>query len=316
VKRSKAPHVRGATTEIGVGLVAVTLVAIALAPHRPGLIGVLVLTVTALVVAVRRLLPTAPYLASTLAVCIPLYICLFGLIALEIFSRAHPLVAYVACMMPLGAFVAGIWRKRAALLLGLASGGRRDRLLVRGLGWLLLAILILSVAGQVAIAGKTVISHSVPLFLGMLAISLLVYRVIADLVLLLEAIGHLFVVFIHRMMRRVVPVFSFLVVYCFLVMAFGTLYSILDSLAGETQFSILGSVRPIDFGEAMYFSMITLSTIGYGDIVPVTSLARTFVMLEIMFGVVLLLFAFAEIAAYDPEAEEAAARDRDERDPS
>ena len=65
-----------------------------------------------------------------------------------------------------------------------------------------------------------------------------------------------------------------------------------------------GIVRPIEFSEAIYFSMVTLSTIGYGDIVPVTSLAQTFVMLEVMFGVVLLLFAFAEIASYDPDAEE------------
>jgi hypothetical protein len=204
----------------------------------------------------------------------------------------------------LAALVLGVRQRREELARRLAAKGRPERLLVRGLGWLVVATLILFTTGQIAIAQESVIGHSVPLFIGMLAISVLVYLVIVDLMLLLAATGHLFVVFVRRMLRRVVPVFSFLVVYSFLVMGFGTFYSILDSMAGRPQFSVIGAVRPIEFSEAIYFSMVTLSTIGYGDIVPVTSLAQTFVMLEVMFGVVLLLFAFAEIASYDPDAEE------------
>jgi voltage-gated potassium channel len=304
VKQGKGLHVPGATAEIGIGLAAVTFVAIALAPHHPVLVAVLVVTVGAVVAVVRRFLPDTPYLAATLAVCIPLYICVFGLIALKTFHGAHPLVAYGACVLPLVALVLGVRHRRGELTRRLAAKGKPERLLVRGLGWLIVATLILFTTGQIAIAQETVIGHSVPLFAGMLVIAALVYLVIADLVLLLAATGHLFVVFIRRMLRRVVPVFSFLVVYSFLVMGFGTFYSILDSLAGRPQFSVIGTVRPIEFSEAIYFSMVTLSTIGYGDIVPVTSLAQTFVMLEVMFGVVLLLFAFAEIASYDPDAEE------------
>jgi hypothetical protein len=304
VKQGKRLQVRGATAEIGIGLAAVTFVAIALAPHHPVLVAVLVVTVGAVVAVVRRFLPDTPYLAATLAVCIPLYICVFGLIALKTFHGAHPLVAYAAWVLPLTALVLGVRQRREELARRLAAKGRPERLLVRGLGWLVVATLILFTTGQIAIAQESVIGHSVPLFIGMLAISVLVYLVVVDLMLLLAATGHLFVVFVRRMLRRVVPVFSFLVVYSFLVMGFGTFYSILDSMAGRPQFSVIGAVRPIEFSEAIYFSMVTLSTIGYGDIVPVTSLAQTFVMLEVMFGVVLLLFAFAEIASYDPDAEE------------
>lgn len=302
MSEDKAPATRGPAVEIGIGFAAVSFVALAIAPQRPGLILVLVVTVGFVVAAVRRLLPRSPYLAGTLAVCIPLYICVFGLISLRVFNRAHPLLAYIACILPLGAFVFAVWRGRDRLAARLARAGPRERLLVRGLGWFVVAALILFVAGQIAVAAATVFGHSVLLFIGMLAIAVVVYSVIADLVLLLEATGELFVVFIRRMLRRVVPVFSFLVVYFFLVMGFGTFYSILDGFAARPQFSVLGTVRPLHFSEAIYFSMVTLSTIGYGDIVPVTSLAQTFVMLEVMFGVVLLLFAFAEIAAYDPDA--------------
>jgi voltage-gated potassium channel len=304
VSENKAPATRGPAIEIGIGLAAVSFVALAIAPYRPGLILVLVLTVGIVVAAVRRLLPTSPYIAGTLAVCIPLYICVFGLISMRVFNRAHPLLAYIACLLPLAAFILAVWHSRVQLTARLARRGPRERLLVRGLGWLIVATLILFVTGQIAIAATDNFGHSAPLFAGMLAIAVVVYLVIADLVLLLEATGELFVVFIRRMLRRVVPVFSFLVVYFFLVMGFGTFYSILDGFAVRPQFSVLGTVRPLEFSEAIYFSMVTLSTIGYGDIVPVTPLAQTFVMLEVMFGVVLLLFAFAEIASYDPDAEE------------
>ena len=87
------------------------------------------------------------------------------------------------------------------------------------------------------------------------------------------------------MLRRVVPVFSFLVVYSFLVMGFGTFYSILDSMAGRPQFSVYRRlIRPIEFkrGDLFLHSDAQHQSV-YGDIVPVTCLAQTFVMLEVMF---------------------------------
>jgi len=73
---------------------------------------------------------------------------------------------------------------------------------------------------------------------------------------------------------------------------------------------VAGNSRAMTFPEALYFSFITLSTIGYGDITPVTGVARVMVVGEIIFGVVLMLFAFAEIAAYNPETPERGPDDR------
>jgi hypothetical protein len=83
---------------------------------------------------------------------------------------------------------------------------------------------------------------------------------------------------------------------------FASLYAVLDRFSDAANFSVTGASRPMTFAEALYFSFITLSTIGYGDITPVTGIARLVLVGEIIFGVVLMLFAFAEIAAYDPHA--------------
>ena len=90
-------------------------------------------------------------------------------------------------------------------------------------------------------------------------------------------------------------------------MLFRSLYSILDEITGRPHFSLNGTQQALGLADAIYFSIVTISTIGYGDIVATSSAARTLAALEIIAGVVLFLFAFAEIASYDPEAEQALA---------
>jgi len=176
---------------------------------------------------------------------------------------------------------------------------------MRGIGWVALAASMISISGEIASTSDGVHGHGGPLLAGMAAVGIIVYLAIEDLVVLLAVTGHLFKTFIARMMKRAVPVFSFLLVYCFLVIIFGALYSILDELTGRAHFSLNGTVQPLDLADAIYFSMVTITTISYGDILAVSSAARTLAVLEIIAGVVLFLFAFAEIAAYDPEAEQA-----------
>ena len=49
------------------------------------------------------------------------------------------------------------------------------------------------------------------------------------------------------------------------------------------------------FSDALYFSVATISTIGYGDISPATALARGLAGLEVASGLLMLLFGFSEI---------------------
>lgn len=49
---------------------------------------------------------------------------------------------------------------------------------------------------------------------------------------------------------------------------------------------------------ATYFSIVTIATVGYGDITPKTDLARILVSLEILFGVAYSVFFFSIIAGF------------------
>ena len=59
-----------------------------------------------------------------------------------------------------------------------------------------------------------------------------------------------------------------------------------------------GEPLDLSFTECLYFSIITLSTVGYGDLVPLSPLVRVIVGVEIICGVLLLLFGFSEIISY------------------
>ena len=49
---------------------------------------------------------------------------------------------------------------------------------------------------------------------------------------------------------------------------------------------------------AAYFSVVTIATVGYGDIVPVSAWARFMASAEILIGVAYGVFFFAVIAGF------------------
>ena len=60
-------------------------------------------------------------------------------------------------------------------------------------------------------------------------------------------------------------------------------------------------IRALSFSEAMHFSIVTISTVGYGDIVPASNIARVLASIEVICGVLLLLFGVSELLEYTRE---------------
>ena len=51
----------------------------------------------------------------------------------------------------------------------------------------------------------------------------------------------------------------------------------------------------ISFVDALYYSVVTITTLGFGDITPASMLVRALTGLEVVSGVLMLLFGFSEI---------------------
>ncbi len=85
-----------------------------------------------------------------------------------------------------------------------------------------------------------------------------------------------------------------LTVYLLAGLIFGFSYGVMDAIAGSPVLSHIGSDR---HAEEVYFSFITMTTVGYGDIAPVASAARMTSVLEALFGQLYLVTIVAVIVS-------------------
>jgi len=82
---------------------------------------------------------------------------------------------------------------------------------------------------------------------------------------------------------------------------FAALFQQLSLLCDQSPAALCGAEKAfsqplVRFPDAMYFSTVTLSTAGYGDIAPVSDLARAMVSLEIVVSFGLLGFLLSRVA--------------------
>jgi hypothetical protein len=89
-------------------------------------------------------------------------------------------------------------------------------------------------------------------------------------------------------------VMGVLTVYLLAGLIFGFGYGVMDAIAGAAVLSHLGADK---HAEEVYFSYITLTTVGYGDIVPISGAARMTAAFEALFGQLYLVTIVAVIVS-------------------
>jgi hypothetical protein len=84
------------------------------------------------------------------------------------------------------------------------------------------------------------------------------------------------------------------VAYLFVALLFANLYLILE-LVVPGSFSVSHDLVMADPDTLRYFSYVTLSTLGYGDVVPISSQARTLAIAEALIGQIYLTVLIARL---------------------
>lgn len=94
-----------------------------------------------------------------------------------------------------------------------------------------------------------------------------------------------------RRRRKVVPkdVIVVITTYITIAISFGLLYTVLSLFSSSPVFNgITQDLPQVEFYfKHIYFSFITITTVGYGDVYPLTMLAQFLVVVEIIVGIVL-----------------------------
>jgi hypothetical protein len=100
--------------------------------------------------------------------------------------------------------------------------------------------------------------------------------------------GMIDIISVHEIREEIIGA---LVKYLGGIISFATIFNGLQKLFEGKAFMI-SNPSPLPYLDLLYYSLITVTTVGYGDILPTNWIAKVFAMGEILFGLgfVLLLF--------------------------
>lgn len=259
------------------------------------------------------LFPGSFFFSLALANSLAVYVAIFVFFSESNFRGVSSGAQNLGFVLPLAGFMAGAWLRRSAITgvvraerIGSGADFRRVTL------WLAPVALIGVVT--FALPAQLGARADAALLIAMGAIAAIVFATARDVAVFLIDAGLLFEEFFDRIERLVLPVYAFLTFYSLIVVVFAAVYKLIDDHAAGAHFRILGDDRAISFSEALYFSIVTLSTVGYGDVLPVSDAVRVVASIQVVFGLTLLLVGLSEIMSYSRDLQARRAGRKDEGD--
>lgn len=285
-----------------ISLTLVALVAVSVAGSALELFLAIIVSAGLATAVIRWLFPEAPFFSLTFANLIALYASIFAFFMEELFGRIGPSVSGLGFSLPVLLFLGGCWLRRADVQSVIDNPDLRSgRRLYRAMLWLLPVFLVGLGALVLSLFDAPLVNNNTAFVSAMLLIGLIVFAVSRSVAIFLVDAGLLFEEFFHRMSRLAVPAFAFLTFYSLLVVIFASIYCILSQYSPELHFRVANVARTITYSEAVHLSIATISTVGYGDIVPSSNAARILTSIEVICGVLLLLFGVSELLEYTRE---------------
>jgi voltage-gated potassium channel len=250
-------------------------------------------------ISFNKLFPGSRFFVFALANALGIYATIFQYFLVTNFSEVESPALETGFAMPILAFLAGAWRQRRRIrAIVTAEEVDDERGVLATLIWLAPVLVVGILTFVLPGLSLQPLAANVVFFVAMAAIAAVVFSVSPMVSAFLIDSGHLFEEFFLRVRGVAVAAFTFVTFYSVLVILFASIYRILDLISYSPNFKFAGTPHHISFPEALYFSIVTLATVGYGDVTPLSDVARVFASIQVVLGVLLLLFGFSEIMAY------------------
>jgi len=283
---------RAALATLGFGL----LVAGGLA-DQGSMLPMLVIGTAALAIGFFYLLfPQGMHFAFGASAGLAVYACLFVVIGRAAFPQAPAWAHALAFLMPVFAFLGGVWVRRDSLRRAAEAEAPFDHgHLPRMARWLIPVWVVGGFSLSLPLNRLVPFDQGLALLAAMGAIAAIVVVSVRPVVLLLSDLTLITEELSARLRRIAVPVMAFLTLYSLLVISFACFYRIADGLSRLPLFHSQGGPIKLSFQDALYFSLVTQATVGFGDLTPHDDGIRLLTGVQVLAGQILLLFGFAEI---------------------
>jgi voltage-gated potassium channel len=240
---------------------------------------------------------------------IAVYACFYTFIVQSNFTDAGPIVVAASFLLPVFSFIASVWWRREAIRSVVDTAPTvRVRRIGRGATWLIPLAIAAATSFLVPVAEPSPGEADLALFVAMSLVSLFIASASHDICVFLIDTGILFDQLFERLVQLAAPAFAFLTLYSLTVIVFAAIYRIVERFSAAPHFVIDGQLADLSFNQSLYFSLVTISTVGYGDIYPHTDVIRLIASIEIVTGVLLLVFGLYEIMNFARAIEEREAR--------
>jgi voltage-gated potassium channel len=236
-----------------------------------------------------------------LANVVTVYMCFFAFFVESIFPDLTAPYITGGFLLPLVAFLTGaVFRKDEITSIVQSHVYINEAKFVRSFLWLIPIALIGVLAFALHQGHENTPEHRRLFFLGeMGSVSAVVFLASRDFTLMLIDTGVLFGEFFAENAKLIKSAFAFFIMYSFIIVVFAAIYKNIDYLSGIHHFEIHGKERHLSFVEAVYFSLVTVSTLGFGDIIPLTNAMRFIVGLQSFCGTLLFFFGVHAILGHD-----------------
>src|SRR5215470_13732837 len=299
---NKRPLWLSELARVALPLAFVALVAAAVAGISSPLFFAILFSAGLVIVVVRALFPTGRLFPVAFASLIAVFAAIFSLFVEEVFRGIEAAFLVAGFTLPIFFFLVGCWLQRDQVKAVVAHPTiRSEQRVMRAAVWLVPVFLVGAAVILLSPSVNTPAQLDM-LFLGAISIiGLIVLIVSRDVAVFLVDAGLLFEEFFSRVSRLVIPAFAFVTFYSLIVILFASAYRLISVYSPEPHFIVAGAPQALSFSESIYFSIGTISTVGYGDITPHSSLARVLASLEVFCGIMLLLFGVSELLEYARE---------------
>jgi hypothetical protein len=290
-------EVRAFALATGVGIGLILLVAGAIADHG-GMLPWTLPAVSALAMGLLYLaFPHGPTFAFGSGTGLAIYACLFVVIGNAAFPDAPSWAEAIGHALPILVFVVVCLVQRDRLRRYAQQEERTADLLHLGdfTRWLIAAAVVGTVSLSMPVNRLSPEWQGLALIAAMALIGTISVSAVDDVVRLLVDMAVIFQSVTRRMGHLIVPMAAYTSLWTLLAVVFGCLYRISDGLSRDYLFQGAGGPMRVDFADAMHFSVVTLATVGYGDINPIDDGIRLLAAIQMLLAQLLLLFGFVEI---------------------